>query len=265
MSKREDQDFAAWVEEIKASLGDEDAVEAFEAFAATDTGREVYRGNLREKDYYTRLNKLNSEKEELAQAQSELTEWFENEEPVREALIKERDELRKKLADGKSPDGGDPPNAVSGVSQEEIALLRAKASKIDAMDKILPSVLGDLGRVILDAQRNDFNVDPAEIMQMASSKAIDPYRAYMELTAEERQKRSAQAVKEEQKKWFEEGRKAALSGDAPDHIKPSGPSVFDLLTKEPAPAEHDAPVPLKSGARVAEALRQYGEMGPSEY
>lgn len=266
MSKREDQDYAAWMEEIKATLPNEDAVEAFETFAATDTGREVYRGNLREKDYYTRLNKLNSdkedfisEKEELKQAQNELTEWFENEEPVRAALIKERDELRQQLKGGKSPDGGGPPSAVSGVSQEEIALLRAKASKIDAMDKILPSVMGDFGRAIQDAARNNYDVDPAEIMQTASSKGMDPYRAYMELTAEQRKSREADAVKQEQKKWFEEGRKAALSGDAPDHIKPSGPSVFDLLTRESPPAEHDAPVPLKSGARVAAALEQFRE------
>jgi hypothetical protein len=266
MSKREDQDYAAWVEEIKATLPDEDAVDAFQTFAATDTGREVYRGNLREKDYYTRLNKLNSdkedfiaEKEELRQAQNELTEWFENEEPIRAALIKERNELRKQQEGGKSSDAGDPPNVVSGISQEELALLRAKATKIDAMDKILPSVMGDFGRAIQDAARNNYNVDPAEIMQVASSKGIDPYRAYLELTANDRKTREEEEFKAEKKKWFDEGRKAALSGDAPDHIKPSGPSVYDLLTKEPPPQEHDASVPLKSGQRVEEALRLYRE------
>jgi hypothetical protein len=257
VSKREDQAFKAWVEEIKATLPDEDAVEAFEVFAGTDTGRDVFRGTIREDDYYRKLNKLAEEKKEFETAKEELTEWFENEEPVREALLKERDELRKKLAEGKS-DSGDPPNPVTGISPEEFALIRAKAAKVDAIDKILPSVLGDWGRVLMDAQRNNFDFDPNEVMQTSVQQGIDPMRAYLQITADQRKAREAQAAEEQKKKWFEEGRRAALSGDAPDHLKPSGPSIFDTLTAR-EPETGITSVPQNTRARVDEAVRQYLE------
>jgi hypothetical protein len=258
MSKREDQAFAAWAKDFKEGLETEELKEAFEMIADTDNARELYRGTLREGDYYTKLNKLNAETEELQAAQNELTEWYENEEPIREALIKERDELRKQVADGKTPTGN-PPNQQTGISPEEFALIRAKAAKVDAIDKILPKVMGDLGAVLQDSMKNGYDVDAREIMQASVQQGIDPMRAYGILTQEQREKRAKDVAAEEKKQWFEEGRRAALSGDAPDHIEPSGPSIFDSLTTPDDPNVTEVAVPLKSRARVSEAVRQYGE------
>lgn len=264
MSKREDQAFEAWLKDIKATLSEAE-IPGFESFAASEAGREVFRGSLRETEFYTRLNKLNSEKEDfeaekdvLAQSQTELAEWYESEEPIREALIKERDELRRQAAEKpKDGDGaGDPPNQFTGVSPEEFALIRAKASKVDAIDKLLPKVLGDLGAVLQDAQKNDFDVDAREVMQLSVKEGIEPYRAYDILTADQRSTREAEKVKEEQKHWFEEGRRAALSGDAPDHISPTTPSMFDVLST-PEPTDGNASVAKTSGMRVNEAVAAF--------
>lgn len=189
-----------------------------------------------------------------------MAEWYESEEPIREALIKERDELRKQAAE-KPKDGagaGDPPNQFTGVSPEEFALIRAKAQKVDAMDKLLPKVLGDLGAVLQDATEQGFKVDPREVMHVAVKEGIEPYRAYEVLTADQREARAAETEKEQQKHWFEEGRRAALSGDAPDHIPPTSPSMYDILST-PEPTDGNASVPKTSGARVNEAVAAFRE------
>lgn len=255
MSKREDQAFEAWCEEVEATLGSDEEITAFRQFSASDAGRDVFRGTLREKDYYTKLNNLNSEKEELEKAQEELTEWWEQEEPIRAALVKERDELKAKADTG---DPGGPPNQVAGISPEEFAMIRAKAQKADAIDKILPKVLGDYGAVLQDAMKNGYEIDPREIMATSVSRGIDPYRAYDMLTADQRRTRANEAHKQEQEKWFEEGRRAALSGDAPDHVTAgAGPSIYDRLTAELPAGVEEASVPLTKQARINEAVKQY--------
>lgn len=254
MSKREDEAYAAWLEEIEASLPSEDAVEAFKVLAETDAGRDLYRGTLREKDYYTKLNKLNADREEVEKAQEELTEWYENEQAIKEQIIKERDALRK--AAGEQPQDG-PPNQQVGISPEEFAVIRAKAAKVDAIDKLLPRVLGDLGAVLQDAQKNGYDVDAREIMQASVQSGVDPYNAYLKLTGKQREERAKQALEDQQKKWYEEGRRAALSGDAPDHVQPAGPNVYDMLT---APEKEGTPsVAQQSQGRVSDAVRAFRE------
>ena len=229
MSKKEDAAFQAWTEELAKEVDAEER-DAFDAWIMTKSAREAYRGYLREQDYHRRTNVIEEEKQKLAGIREELESWYEEEAPKNEALLKERDELRAQLEAVGS--GGPPPaKGTPGVniSAQDLDEIRQKSQKAEVLDKLLPAVLGDLSAVLKDSLKNDFDVDPREVIKLSLQQGIEPWRAYMNLTADERAERSEKAAEAERKKWFEEGRRAALTNNSPDHLQPSGPTVIDYL------------------------------------
>jgi hypothetical protein len=205
VSKREDERFEAWKAEIRDKLP-EDQRAAFEALADSEVAREeLFRGTIRQKDYYTRLNEL--------------------------TLIKERDMLRAQLEELGTDN---PPEAGSPISTEELAALKAKIDEAEKLNKILPGVLSDQMAIAIDAVKNDFKVDPREVMKLSLQHGVAPYKAYEHLTASQRSERYQKAREEEKEKWKEEGRREAItSGNgSPDHISQTGPSVVDYLRED---------------------------------
>src|SRR5512143_2553083 len=98
MSKKEDEAFAKWVDELAEKVETGEA-EAFKVWAKTDAAREVFRGTIGQAELYRRMNEVASEKKEIESAREELQSWYEEEAPKNEALLRERDELRKQLAE----------------------------------------------------------------------------------------------------------------------------------------------------------------------
>lgn len=237
MSRREDEKFEAWVEEVCEGL-DAQKAEAFRLFAESDAGRDMYRGTIRQNDYYTRLNEFNeekkdfeSERERLEARAEELEQWYETESPKNAALLKERDLLKKQLEELGS---SNPPSATSGISSEELATLKAQVEKAQQLDRMLPGVLADTLRVAIEAQKEGYEVDPAEVFRVSLQQGVRPYKAYEHLTHEARAKKYEAQREEERKKWVEEGRRAALSesNGSPDHFGSTQPSVVDFLQRK---------------------------------
>ena len=255
MSKREDEKFQAWVDELAKQVEPEEK-EAFEGWVQTKSAKEAYRGYLRESEFHRKYNEVNNQAKEVEDLKAELAAWYEEEAPKNAELLKEREELKAQLAELGL--GGPPPaTSTPGLSltQDELTELKKKADKVEALDRLIPAVLADMSMVIRDSIKNNFDIDPREVIQLSLRQGIEPYRAFEILTADERQKRYEASQEQEKKKWFEEGRRSAMTKNSPDHLQPSGPSVVDYLQNlnkqgNTAPASNNAD-------RVSAALKEF--------
>lgn len=254
MSRKEDELFKTWSEELASNV-EEGEKEALEQWLALPVAREVFRGTIGQKELYRRLNDLHQEKLQLEEDRAALQSWYEEEAPKNEALIAERDALKAQLA-GNS--GNPPPAAASGlaISAEDLTELKERARKVDVLDKILPAVLGDMALVLKESQRDNFDIDPRQVIQVSLQKGIEPYRAYLEITAEAREERAAELKEAELKKAFEEGRRSVQS-NSPDHFSPSGPSVIDFIQELNSGTRQES---TKQG-RVSDALKELSAQG----
>jgi hypothetical protein len=262
MSKKEDAAFKEWSEALGEEI-EESEKEALTAWLALPVAREVFRGTIGQKELYRRMNEVEVQRKEVEAKEAELNEWYEANAPVVEAVAKERDELLAQLATRGS--GNPPPAEGTGVklSKDELAEIRAKAAKVDVLDKLLPSVLTDVGRVLQDSIKNNFDVDPGEVIQLSLKKGVEPWRAYLDLTAEERQKREEAGREAERKKWFEDGKRSVTS-NSPDHFQPSGPSVVDFLHELNKGAAAGGKDPLSTRDRVNAAISALQDADLSE-
>ena len=255
MSKKEDAEFQVWVAELEKEVAEEEKP-AFKAWVETKSAKEAYRGYLREQDYHRKDSKLSQEAEKLAELKAELETWYEEESPKNAALLKERDELKAQLETLGS--GGPPPaKGTPGVniSAQDLDEIRQNGQKAQVLDKLLPAVLGDMSAVLKDSLKNDFDVDPREVIKLSLQQGVPPWSAYLGLTAEERQKREEAAHEAERKKWFEDGRRSAMTNNSPDHLQPSGPSVVDYLKELNEGKTKES----SKDSRMAEALKEFAE------
>ena len=263
MSKKEDQLFEEWGNAMLAELEPSEQEDA-KKWLALPIAREVYRGTLAQEKLYTELNKLNDQREQLREEyeakRAELEEWFETESPKNAQLLRERDELRAQL---QALGTGNPPpskQSAQAFSEKDLAELKATRQKLETLDKLLPAVIGDVARMMQDSVNNKFDFDPREAIKLSVTKGVEPWQAYLHLTAEQRQKREEDARKAEQQKWFEEG-KRSVTTNSPDHLQPSGPSVVDYLQNlNKAAGATGAAAPKGQSDRVSEALAALQEV-----
>lgn len=255
MSQKEDKAYKEWGEELLSNT-EESEHEALKAWLALPVAREIFRGTIGQKELYRRMNEVHALKEELEASREELRSWYEEEAPKNEELLAERDQLRAQLE--KVGSGGPPPSKQSGlsISDEDLKMLKERADKAEQLDKLLPAVLGDMSRVLQDSIKNNFEIDPSQVIQVSLKKGVPPFRAYLDMTAEERSKRAEAAREEERKKWFEEGRKSAASS-SPDHFQPSGPSLVDFI-QEMNTGKRESSTPE---SRKAAALKEFIDLG----
>lgn len=255
MSKKEDALFTSWGEELASEL-ETDEQDSLKAWLALPVAKEVFRGTLGQKEIARRMNEIHAEKEKLEEDRAGLQAWYDEEAPKNEALISERDALRVQLE--AAPSGNPPPSAKSGfsISAEDLAELKAKAKKVDMLDKLIPSVLGDVAQVLKESARDGFDIDPREVIQVSLQKGIEPYRAYLEMTADERESRAVKSKEDELKKAFEAGRQSVQS-NSPDHFQPSGPSVIDFIQE----LNSGKRVESTKSSRVGDALKELGSLG----
>lgn len=236
MSRREDEAFAAWLQEVVNEFPEEQRDTAKQLLDAPVARERFYRGTLRSDEFYRRLNELEAAKQELEAAKQDIYTWYEEEAPKQEALLQERDLLKAQLAELGAGDA--PPQAgLPGFTTEDLAALRAKAEKIEALDKVIPAVIADMAAITYDAHKNNFDIDPREVMRVSLQQGVEPWKAYELQTQQQRQKRYEEQFEEEKRKWIEEGRRQAITSrnGSPDHIQPSGPSVVDFLQRKDAP------------------------------
>ena len=250
MSKKEDQDFAKWREELKAGLSDEQAA-ALDQLAETDALRDTYRGTIREKDYYTRLNKLSeerdslkAEREKFGQEKQNMYTWYNEEAPKNKMLTERNKKLEEQVNafKGQLGDLDDDPTLNKGgptVDSGELEQLKEEVAKLGAQtryqDQAIPKLLADFGDVVTENTLKGYNLNPSDILKHSADNRVDVRTAFMELTQEKRaemeeariEKLKAEAEargREEAKKEFSQN----LS--SPDGLRPRGPSIVDRIT-----------------------------------
>ncbi len=274
MSK-EDALYTEWINEFKAKKPE--AAAAVDALVAADPEREVFRGVLRERDYYTKLNEYNTEKQRLEAEKVKVLgtarqqqEWHTKADAEYKKALSEKKTLQTRLraledkasefgvdleSIGDVTDAKPRGNGGSVVDETITRELEALRGKVEFFDKALPKVLGDLTGVIRESLKEGFDVDPQDILAYASENNVDTRTAFAELTREEREKRTEKLFNDELDKAREEGRREALSKlPGPDRIRQSGPTVVDALLEKDRPG-------LTNQERVSAAVKDFLEMG----
>ena len=238
MAKKEDELFKEWVTDVQSGLETEDEKKAFEVFASSKAGRETLRGGMRRQEFDKRLNEIHEQRNQLEVADrvlkskiQENKEWFESEAPKNQALVQELNALKSKLREATGED--DPPPAQQTVAQvpfkiEEYENLKKEFGLLNAN---LPRVMGDMTAIIKRSIKEDFDIDPREVIAYSIKNQVDPYRAYEDLTHEARAERFEKDREKQLADAREEGRKEGLKTikSSPDHIRTPGPNVVDYL------------------------------------
>lgn len=259
MSAKEDADYQKWVEE-KSKEYPEDLRKQFEAVASHEATKDTFRDGLRQNDYYSRLNKLASERKALESAQAEQESWYNRAKPEYDRMETEHQKAisRQKALEAQIK-ALDLEDVVSIPNKNEVAdvstprELEELKQRLNAIDSALPVILGDMYKVVQRSVTEKWDIDPSVVLRHALNKRVNPSQAFDELTAPEREKRNEARIEDLRKKAFEEGRKDALSKiPSPDRLRPSGPSIVDTM--------RDAK-PNDNVNRVDEAVRQFMALG----
>lgn len=262
MSKREDAEFEAWKKETRGKL-DPSLQDKFDALTSHESSKELFRGYLRENEFYTRLNEQNAEKQkiakereslaaEVAQFQRQRTEiasWWQAEKPKNEKLVAEKKQLEQKVKaleaklNDLDPDSTDAPRGRGKDSEmtddqraeidEVKKSLAAANARLEAIDSNIPQFVGKLGRVIKNSLKEGFDIDPDKVVELSLNNGADPEVAYYQLTYEEREKRAKADFEKKLKEAEEKGRREALSTrPSQDFLRPAGPTVVDRIREK---------------------------------
>ena len=252
MSLREDQAFQDWANEVKVKFPEE-ARANFEALLAHDAAKDVFRGHLREKDYYQRVEKVAEERKALEADKAAVWEWWEAEAPKNKVLLAERDELLSRLEGVGGQPMGTPSETVSKTEVEELRKQVAAAeSRVKNLDGALPNVLRDLAGVLYRANREGFDIDPSTVVNHSVERSVTLSNAYEALTADARAKRAEADMTKALQKAKEEGAREALSKlPSPDYLRGHGPSVTDVVS--------GGGIPSTKNERLRGALNAYVE------
>lgn len=254
MSKKEDAEFSAWLEDLAGSLAPEDST-LLKSWAqkAPEKFREKFRDGLREGDYYRKLERLNANARELARREREIGSLVQTreqeiaEERRRAAELQKRLELTEAqlaamgLTTEEEPGGN---QVMSDVSKEDVAKLRealeAQKARLEAMDRAFPAVLAESLEVGAEIAKEGWKVSPSEVLRLSLERQQPPKAILQTLTKEERESREKDRFEKEKAKWMEEGRREVLSRlPSPDHLRPLGPTIVDTLREKGGAARHE--------------------------
>ena len=232
----EDEAFEAWQAEIRARIPEEKRAH-LDALLGEEGSKELFKGGLREADYYRRLNDLHEEKEKLnTEGKS-----FQERVAAQERWYNEANEEYKRVVAGKTssvPDATGNDRSFNGVDSAVIEELRQKHQLVQQFDQALPKFVGQAASIAVRAAKEGFEIDPMEVIEYAASQRVDPLTAYSQLTADERETRAAKQREKELADAMEQGRREERSRlQSPDRVRyPSadaGPSAALFGDKTP--------------------------------
>lgn len=241
MSKKEDAAYQEWLAEIKAKHPD--VSEQIDALAGTDAGKEIYRGGLREADYYRRLNELRDEKDTFSKEREEIESegrrqvtWWQQAKPEFDAALQREEEAKRKLEayekqmkeNGIDPIRAATPPAAPTVNTKELDELK---TRVQMMDAAFPNLTLGLFKAQSKAMKEGLSFDPEKVLEKVYKERMTPEAAFDVLSAEERANKAKVLLQQELDKAKEEGRREALSKlSGPDRaVRPAGPSIVDAL------------------------------------
>lgn len=225
MSRKEDAAYAEWLMDIKTK--NPDVSDTIDALADTDAGREIFRGGLREADYYRRLNEVRDAKTELDKESQEQVTWWQEAKPEYEKAISERDAALAKL-EAAGPGGGGGGNGQAPSNPKELEDLKGR---VMAMDQAYPQVMLGMFEAQQAALREGLEYKPEEVLQRAFKQQQKPIDAFNEIVAPQRREKAKGMLEVELGKARDEGYKQALSKlSGPDRILTNRqPSIVDVL------------------------------------
>lgn len=242
MGRKEDTAYAEWLAEIKAKHPD--VAPKIDEIAETEAGREIFRGGLREADYYRRLNEIRDERAEIEAKAREVEEegqrqvsWWQEAKPEFDRVQAEREQYRQQLEAyqeklkeiGVEPmKTAVPPTPAPVASTRELEDLK---NRVNLMDAAYPQVMMGLFQAQQAAIAEGLQFDPNQVIQKVYKDKVDPLTAFNQLVAPQREEKAKTMLQQELEKAKEEGRREALSKlSGPDRaVRPSGPSIVDAL------------------------------------
>lgn len=221
MSKKEDAAYSEWLAEVKAK--NPDVAPVLDSLAETDAGREIFRGGLREADYYRRLNELSEAKQQLEAEGNKQVSWWNEAKPAYDAALAERDEFKRRL-DGSNG----APLAPAPAPSKDLEDLK---NRVVAMDQGYTQVMLGMFDAQQSALREGLPFEANKVLQEVYQHKVDPLTAFNRLSAPQRQEKAKELLKHELEKAREEGYKQALSKlSGPDKVLRQGsPSLVDAL------------------------------------
>lgn len=252
MAKPKDPGFAEWLAEIKGDVGkveDPEVKAAWEKVlgAESDELRKVFRGGMREADYYRRLNELNEEKQGF---QTKKQEWDAYEGEFRtkydqmkaerdaaraevkkkeaalraEGLDEEADELRREAR--KAEENLD----LAAMKKELEELKQARASQEQALQQVsagAPAFTAAFTKRARQYAQDGFKFDEEEVLGRIIREQLPLDVAFEDAVRDQRKERTEKDMQERLKAAEEKGRREALTaGTAPDSIRPSLGGLF---------------------------------------
>lgn len=277
MSKKEDDLYQEWLDEVNSNLKTPEQKAAFNALTSDqELGRKLLRGGMRESTFYTKLNELDAEKKQLEAERKEMGDWktekdrvstwWQNTEPQVKylnneylKLQKERDNLLAKTAAAESrlkefglieevtveqPKSQNEP--ASDIRAEIDSLKKHLGSVAQAMqtvDTTLPKLLGEFGKMTTRITAEGWKVSPDQVLNHSLANGIPLDDAFKALTKDEREGREKAEREKFGQDMYEKGRREAQSrGFSPERMGPSGPtgpSIVEQLRGKNAPTRQD--------------------------
>lgn len=267
MAKREDQDFKVWLEELK-KLHPETAAN-LDALAETEVGKELFRGERREAEFYRRLNEITEKERQFQATVAAQAKWYETAKPEYERAVTKAQEaealrlrleaMNKQLAEigVKVPEQNSPSvpahSSTEDITTRELQELRGQVAQ---MDQAFPLVMGQFLSVLHKSTKEGFDVDPNAVLKYVYDNKVAPDVAYEKLTADARESRRQEELDKKLKEAKEAGRREALSSfQGPERIPLAAPSVVEALR-----AKEDANIFAKPQDRVDAAVKDFLEM-----
>ena len=252
MAKPKDPGFAEWLAEIKGEVGKVEDPETRAAWekvlgAESDELRKVFRGGMREADYYRRLNEINEEKQGF---QTKKQAWDQYEADFRaeyERMKAERDhakqELQKRAKELEAAGYDDEAEELRQKSRKveenldletlrkEVAELKqARTQYEQTLQQVsagAPAFTAAFTKRARQYAQDGFKFDEEEILGRVIREQLPLEVAFEDAVRDQRKERNEKELQEKLKAAEEKGRREALTaGTAPDSLRPSLGGLF---------------------------------------
>jgi hypothetical protein len=237
LSKKEDDDFAAWQAKFVEGL-DAEAAAAFQTLStkAPDRVREdIYRGTLRQSDYNRAKNEAIEAQRRADALYAQNDAWYQNKAlpeyqqalTAAEAAQRRADVLaavveQAGLMTGLTPQAAPQKEqvAVDSQAQQELQAIRAQ---LQGLNQGLPNFMRDFAKVSHEIVKGGYSVAPDTVLDYANQRNMTLSQAFSELTVDERKQRDEDAINKRIEAARAEERRSIMSqAGTPDFVR-AGP------------------------------------------
>ena len=225
MAIKDKETYEAWKQEILGKVTD-DQRQALGSVLGSPVGEEFFGGYLREKDYYTRLNRLAEEKAEKAEELNRMHQWYQQAKPQYDEMAARAAQAEKQKADLEEKfrsiglSEGEASQRASQKYDQEIEQLKRQ---LQFVDQAAPALTTKMAKMAFKAFKEGYDFDPDAILATAQRHGVPLEQAFDLTTEQVRREREAKRQQEALDAAREAGRKEALTNmGTPDAPRPRG-------------------------------------------